>query len=97
MQDLGAIGFMRVLLNLSEHETINLFYQILIPSISSITSVFVIGWKIKDALCKQISDLRIEIGTHIGITEPQKKELFDKIEKLDSRLNTVIISNNLKI
>ena len=82
---------------MAEHETINLVYQILIPSVSSIASVFVIGWKIKDALCKQISDLKIEISTHIGITEPQKKELFDKINKLESRFNKVIIKNKLKV
>ena len=76
---------------------LELFYQILIPSISSIGSVLLIGWKIKDALCKQITDLKISVDTHIGITEPQKKELYDKIEKLDTRLDRIIISNNLKV
>ena len=82
---------------MSEHETINLFYQILIPSISSIASVFIIGWKIKDALCKQISKITIDLGTHIGITEPQKKELFTKISNIENRLSNIIIKNKLRI
>ena len=82
---------------MSEHETLNLFYQILIPSISSIASVFIIGWKIKDALCKQISDLRVEISTHIGITEPQKDEIIQKLEKIENQFTNLILKNNLKI
>lgn len=82
---------------MSEHETLNLFYQILIPSISSIASIIVIGWKIKDALCKQISDLRVEISTHIGITEPQKKEIIQRLGKVEDKLTNVILKNNLKI
>jgi len=80
-----------------ESETINLFYQILIPSISSIASVFIIGWKIKDALCKQISEIKIDLGIHEGVTEPIRKELSDKIEKIDGRIDKLIYENRLKV
>lgn len=80
-----------------ETENLNLFYQILIPSISSIASVFVIGWKIKDALCKQISEMKIDLGIHKGISEPFKKEMTDKISKINARLDKIIYENNLKV
>ena len=76
---------------------LDIIYQILIPSISSIASVLLIGWKIKDALCKQISQIEIKLGTHIGITEPQKKEIIGKIDNLEKRFNKLILENNLKI
>ena len=60
--------------------------SIIIPSISSIAAVLLIGWKIKDSICKQITELKIELGTHIGITDPQKKELYSKIKCLDERV-----------
>lgn len=71
--------------------------SVIVQSVASVVAILIIGWRIKESLCTQINKLTIELGTHIGITEPQKKELYDKINKIDFRLDKLILNNNLKV
>jgi hypothetical protein len=71
--------------------------NIVIQSIVTVVSILFIGWKIKDALCNQISQIEIRLGTHLGISEPQTKELYGRIDAVDSRLDKLIVSNHLKV
>jgi hypothetical protein len=71
----------------------DIFLKYIIPTLGSMATVYYIGNKIKNALCKQISDLTIEIRTHIGISDDKVKEL-DEVKEM---LTNIILKNNLKV
>lgn len=65
----------------------------LIPTIASIGTIYYIGNKIKQALCANITDLTIELRSHVGISD----KAMEKLEEVERRLNKLILNNNLKI
>ena len=61
-------------------------------AIPIIATSMIVLYKFKSELCKQISDLKVEVRTHIAIAESQEKDF----EKIKEKLTNVILRNNLK-
>lgn len=59
---------------------------------ASVLSIWIIGNKIKNALCSQITNVANELKIHIGISEVHIKTISDTTQKLDE----IIRKNNLK-
>ena len=73
-------------------ETIDLLIEGFATAIPIIATSMLILYKFKTELCKQISDLRIQVETHINIAQRQEEE-FDRLKE---KLTNVILKNNLK-
>ena len=69
------------------------FLKYIIPTIASIGTIYIIGNKIKDALCQQITELTIELRTHSGISAKESADF----EELKETVNTIIRKNDLNV
>lgn len=69
------------------------FLKYIVPTIASIGTIYIIGNKIKDALCQQITDLTVELRTHSGISARESKEFLE----LKEQVTNIILKNNLKV
>lgn len=74
-------------------EYTDIFLKYIIPTVASIGTIYFIGNKIKDALCKQITDLTIELRTHSGISARESQEF----EELKDTVNSIIRKNDLAV
>ncbi len=74
-------------------EITNELIQGLATAVPIIATSLVVLYRFKSELCKQISDLKVEVETHIRISESHITEL----NLLKERLTNIILKNNLKI
>ena len=73
-------------------ETIESLIQGFATAIPIIVTCLIVLYKFKNELCRQISDLQVEVRTHISIAEKQEIEFIREKEKLTN----IILRNNLE-
>ncbi|MCA9828541.1 MAG: hypothetical protein KC444_09200 [Nitrosopumilus sp.] len=73
-------------------DTIDSLIQGLATAVPVIVTSLIVLYKFKSELCKQISDLKVEVQTHIRIADNHEKEFHLVKEKLTN----IIMRNNLK-